>query len=73
MKKRRTERVSLGEEPSTGVDDPLPAVRPVSVTDELVSFSGLGESESVVSDEFVRGEAVVKLDDLYIVDQKSGG
>ena len=63
----RTEWVSLREQTAGGVGDPLAAEGVVAIPDQLLGFAFFGETNRLVGQHFVCGEAVVKLDDLHIV------
>jgi len=50
----RAQRMTLGDEPARGVDDPLAAVGDSAFVDQVAAFALAAETESLIGDEFVR-------------------
>src|SRR5579875_2152828 len=57
----RAERVALRDEPAGGVDHPATAVCVLAVIDDPRRVALLAQAESLVEEQLVRAEAVVKL------------
>src|SRR6187399_181890 len=68
----RAERVALGDQPSRGVDDDLPAEGGRFFLDQLVALALGGEAERFICDELVGAEAVVQLADVDFLGGDAG-
>ena len=59
--------MSLGNEATRRIDDVLAAVRIVPSVDKLATLTFWAETQCLVGDQLVGGEAVVQFNDVHVI------